>query len=266
MTFSKRIKTNKANAVTIYTRVNEYPDVFHVENGLLFCNYCDLIIYEDNQSKKNQKTLETTLFATDSKRKVIKELIKAFASTNIPIEKINHLLPFFKKYFNEGGAIPQAPILRQLYLPSVFKNHAKTLLSIINSKPVWMSLSVIPQLIHVSCPAHILNLIGREYEKESQNEMIKTIHTTLQNLQDVGVITIYIYFILIYAKEFVQDFDFFQQQNKSVFSFVEGRLQQLTSFIKSNTTAPYFSPEIENIICQHLFNPDDFYPIFYQAF
>ena len=43
MTFSKRIKTNKANAVTIYTRVNEYPDVFHVENGLLFCNYCDLM-------------------------------------------------------------------------------------------------------------------------------------------------------------------------------------------------------------------------------
>ena len=96
--------------------------------------------------------------------------------------------------------------------------------------------------------------------------MIKTIHTTLQNLRDVGVITIYIYFISIYAKEFVQDLDFFQQQNKPVFSFVEGRLQQLTAFIESNTTAPYFGPEIENIICQHLFNSDDFYPILRQAF
>ena len=69
-------------------------------------------IYEDNQSKKNQKTLETTLLAADSKREVIEELIKAFASANIPIEKINHLLPFFKKYLKEGDAIPQA----QLYV------------------------------------------------------------------------------------------------------------------------------------------------------
>ncbi|GET00257.1 CGG triplet repeat-binding protein 1 [Rhizophagus clarus] len=159
MTFSKRTKTNKANAVTVYTRVNEHPDVFCVESGLLFCNYCDLTvewrhrstvdshclgkkhlaqkkIYEDNQSKKNQKTLKTTLLAADSKREVIEELIKAFASANIPIEKINHLLLFFKKYLKEGGAIPQAPTLRQLYLPSVFKNHAEILLSIFNSKPV----------------------------------------------------------------------------------------------------------------------------------
>ena len=110
------------------------------------------------------------------------------------------------------------------------------------------------------------NFFRHEYEEESQNETIKTIHTILQNLQDVGVITIYIYFISIYAKEFVQDLDFFQKQNKPVFPFVEGRLQQLTAFIESNTTAPYFGPEIENIIRQHLFNPDDFYPIFRQAF
>ncbi|GBB99615.1 hypothetical protein RclHR1_03580022 [Rhizophagus clarus] len=135
MTFSKCTKTNKANAVTVYTRVNEHPDVFRVESGLLFCNYCDLTvewrhksivdshclrkkhltqkkIYEDNQSKKNQKILETTLLAANSKREVIEELIKAFASANIPIEKINHLLPFFKKYLKEGDAIPQA----QLYV------------------------------------------------------------------------------------------------------------------------------------------------------
>jgi len=105
----------------------------------------------------------------------------------------------------------------------------------------------------------------REYE-ESPNETVKTIHTTLQNLQDIGIITIYIYFISIYAKEFVQDLDFFQQQNKPVFPFVEGRLQQLTAFIKSNITAPYFGSEIENIISQHFFNPDDFYSIFRQAF
>ena len=180
--------------------------------------------------------METTLLAADSKREVIEELIKAFASADIPIEKINHLLPFFKKYFKEGGAIPQAPTLCQLYLPSIFKNHAENLLSIFNSKSVCIIMDelsnncvrsvvntlftylqdtklvsvnflkcvnnttieqtfllilhsynislnisylflfnsaaymkkyfcevlkpVMPQLIHIPCPAHILNLIG----------------------------------------------------------------------------------------------------------
>ena len=259
MSFRKRTKTNKANAVSVYTRMKEHPDVFRVESGLLFCNYCDLSvewrhkstvdshclgkkhlaqkkIYEANQSKSNQQTLETTLLAADSKREVVENLIQAFASANIPLEKINHLLPFFKKYLKEGGAIPQAPTLRQLYLPSVFENHAKTLLSIFNSNPVCIIMNelsddcarsvvntlftyrqntklvsvdflqrvnnttigqtllpilhsynislniprlflsdsaaymkkcfrevlkpVMPQLIHVPCPAHILNLIG----------------------------------------------------------------------------------------------------------
>ena len=61
----------------------------------------------------------------------------------------------------------------------------------------------------------------REYEEESRNETVKTIYTTLQNLRDTGIITIYIYFISVFAKEFVQDLDFFQQQNKPVFPFVE---------------------------------------------
>ncbi|GBC17893.1 hypothetical protein GLOIN_2v1761146 [Rhizophagus irregularis DAOM 181602=DAOM 197198] len=110
------------------------------------------------------------------------------------------------------------------------------------------------------------NQTRREYEEESQNETVKTIYTTSQNLRDIGIITIYIYFISIFAKEFVQDLDFFQQQNKPVFPFVEGRLQQFTAFIESNITALHFGSEIENIIQQHLFNPNDFYPIFRQAF
>ncbi|RGB26376.1 hypothetical protein C1646_770492 [Rhizophagus diaphanus] len=83
-------------------------------------------------------------------------------------------------------------------------------------------------------------VLKREYEEESQNETVKTIYTTLQNLRDTGIITIYIYFISIFTKEFVQDLDFFQQQNKPVFPFVEGQLQQLTAFIESNITASYF--------------------------
>ena len=60
--------------------------------------------------------------------------------------------------------------------------------------------------------------------------------------------------------------DFFQQQNKPVFLFVKGQLQQLTAFIESNINASYFGSEIENIIIQHSFNPDHIYQIFRYAF
>ena len=50
MTFRKRTKTNKANAITVYTRVKEHSDIFCVESSLLFCNYCDLTVKWRNKS------------------------------------------------------------------------------------------------------------------------------------------------------------------------------------------------------------------------
>ena len=34
----------KVSSITAYTRVDEYKEVFRVDNGLLFCNYCDLSV------------------------------------------------------------------------------------------------------------------------------------------------------------------------------------------------------------------------------
>ncbi|RGB26016.1 hypothetical protein C1646_770979 [Rhizophagus diaphanus] len=65
-----------------------------------------------------------------------KKLIEAFAAANIPLEKINCLLPFFKKHVKNGGSIPQAPTLRQNYLPSVFDKHFQSLKLLFDSKPV----------------------------------------------------------------------------------------------------------------------------------
>ena len=62
-----------------------------------------------SKKTKNQQTLETTLTIANSKREMIEDLIQAFAGADIPLEKINSLIPFFKKYVKEGGAIPQAP-------------------------------------------------------------------------------------------------------------------------------------------------------------
>src|SRR3954451_7316193 len=152
-------KRQKLCAVTVHTRVKDYNGIFRVDNGLLFCNYCDLSIewkhkstidahctskkhgsqkkiFETKEKAKSQQTLQTTLLSMQSKKEVIEDLIEAFANADIPLEKVNNLLPFFKKHLKEGGAIPQAPTLRQLYLPRVFNKHADTLKSIFNSKPV----------------------------------------------------------------------------------------------------------------------------------
>ena len=79
------------------------------------------IKHEAKQQVSHQQTLQTTLRAADSKKIVIEDLIDAFVGADIPLQKVDKLLPFFKKHLKEGGAIPQAPTLRQIYLPNVFE-------------------------------------------------------------------------------------------------------------------------------------------------
>src|SRR6266480_424115 len=71
-----------------------------------------------------------------------------------------------------------------------------------------------------------------EYEKDKSNESVSAINEMLQDERKKGMIIIYLNFIAHFAQEFVQDLDFFQQQNKPVFSFVEGCLEQLTSYLE----------------------------------
>src|SRR5436305_2684779 len=145
--------------VTVYTRCNEYNGVFRVDDKVLFCNYCNVSVewrqkttvdnhcnsqkhitsmksYKDKEQNKTQLTLATTQEAAESKKRVIEDLIEAFATADIPLEKVNSLLPFFKKHVKNGGSIPKAPTLRQLYLPNVFEKHYQSLKLFFDSKPV----------------------------------------------------------------------------------------------------------------------------------
>jgi len=60
--------------------------------------------------------------------------------------------------------------------------------------------------------------------------------------------------------------DFFQQQNKPVFPFIEGRLEQLTSYLEGNIITQDFGPDIHSLILQFQFNSEDVYAIFRSAF
>ena len=88
----------------------------------------------------------------------------------------------------------------------------------------------------------------------------------MQNEQELGVITIYLHFISSYAKEFVQDLDFFQKLKKPVFPFVELRLQHLTAYIETYRNSDNFGGILESLITSLRFNPHEFYSIFRAAF
>ena len=86
----------------------------------------------------------------------------------------------------------------------------------------------------------------REYEEESRNETIMAINITFQNPRKIGIITIYIHFISIYAKEFVQDLDFFKSKMSQFFLLLRvdcSNLQHILSQILLHL-------EIENLICR----------------
>jgi hypothetical protein len=105
-----------------------------------------------------------------------------------------------------------------------------------------------------------------ELANEPTNDTLQKISTTLSNSHEFGIISIYTHFISIYAKQFIQDTDFFQQQNKPVFPYIEGRLCQLSAFLESNCNSSNFSLDLDTTITFHNFNTYDFYSIFRSAF
>ncbi|CAI2177725.1 8006_t:CDS:2, partial [Funneliformis geosporum] len=105
--------------VTIYTHVAEYSNDFRVDDSVTHC--AKKREYE-NKEKTNgnflqQRTIASTILNANSKKELIEDLIHAFAVANIPLEKVNSLLPFFQKHIKQEEFIPQAPTLRQIYLP-----------------------------------------------------------------------------------------------------------------------------------------------------
>jgi len=122
-------KKRKHNQITVQTRVEQNPEEFRVDNDILFCNFCDHSVdwtrkstvddhlkslthknkkaaYENKKCQMHQQTIKTSLTSFESRKLIIHDLIEAFAAADIPLEKVNSLLPFFKKHCKEGGTIP----------------------------------------------------------------------------------------------------------------------------------------------------------------
>ncbi|EXX54668.1 CGG triplet repeat-binding protein 1 [Rhizophagus irregularis DAOM 181602=DAOM 197198] len=111
-------KRRRTEHYTVNTRVKEIPGEFLVDNGILYCNFCDhsidwmrkstvddhlnIITHKnkkrlfENKKHWQQQTIDTTLSSSESKKAIIHDLIEAFTITDIPLEKVNFLLVFFK--------------------------------------------------------------------------------------------------------------------------------------------------------------------------
>ncbi|CAI2200989.1 18844_t:CDS:1, partial [Funneliformis geosporum] len=86
------------------------------------------------------RTIASTILNANSKKELIEDLIHAFAVADIPLEKVNSLLPFFQKHIKQGGFIPQAPTLRQIYLPQVFEKHLDQIKLLFENKSVAITM------------------------------------------------------------------------------------------------------------------------------
>ena len=86
---------------------------------------------------------------------VVEDLVEAFLGADIPLQKVDQLLSFFKKYLKEGGAIPKAPTIQQIYLPSVFEKHITSLKLLFDSMPI----SIIMDESLDSCARSVVNTI-----------------------------------------------------------------------------------------------------------
>ena len=73
-------------------------------------------------------------------------------------------------------------------------------------------------------------LLRNFYLEEQKNDSNETIEKLVEIFNDStknGCIQIYLSFIKIHAQKFINDLNFFQQENLPLFPFIEGRLEQL---------------------------------------
>ena len=110
------------------------------------------------------------------------------------------------------------------------------------------------------------NFFNEELSLNPGHETLIEITSLLNSQYHHGIINIYIYFITNFAKQFVDDLDFFQTQNKPLSPYVEFRLSNLTAYINNNRSSDFFGRGLEEMITSLGFNTDDFYPIFRNSF
>ena len=101
-----------------------------------------------------------------------------------------------------------------------------------------------------------------EEQRNDSNEMIENLVKIFNDTTNNGCVQIYLSFIKIYAQKFINDLNFFQQENLPLFPFVEGRLEQLGVYIDNGMSMENFDQTLIALIQNLNFAPESFYLIF----
>ena len=87
-----------------------------------------------------------------------------------------------------------------------------------------------------------------EENKENSTSVIEKINSIFTDQQLNGRVEIYLAFIQENAQQFVIDLDFFQQETKPIFPFIEQRLQQLETRITMGKTMTNFGSTMDLVL------------------
>ena len=119
---------NVTGKITVSSSVKEYPTIFYEDDGLLFCKICchsvDLKssgIKDHLQSKshKNKREVQETMSASvlrqvtlttvqksqESRSKFVTGFVKMCLASNMPLEKVDKMIPWIKKMNHHGRAL-----------------------------------------------------------------------------------------------------------------------------------------------------------------
>ncbi|CAG8690142.1 4987_t:CDS:1, partial [Racocetra fulgida] len=62
--------------------------------------------FESQENTQKQMSIQASLSAIEIKNELIEELVESFIIADILLEKVDRLLPFFKKHLKYGETIP----------------------------------------------------------------------------------------------------------------------------------------------------------------
>ncbi|RHZ53786.1 hypothetical protein Glove_437g46 [Diversispora epigaea] len=183
------------------SRAREFLEDLFVDNNKLFYKFCNISIGWQNKAtitthinskvhkdsrrsyiaanrNDRQQSLHTTMVVADGRKQIIHDLVKAWVEADIPLEKINKLRDFFKKYCKEGGSIPLADSIRKHHLSGIFEQHYEQLREIFCVNNVTVGQLVLKTLVEWEIPFTYPYLIVSDsaaYMKKSVREILQPV-------------------------------------------------------------------------------------------
>ncbi|GBC26506.2 CGG triplet repeat-binding protein 1 [Rhizophagus irregularis DAOM 181602=DAOM 197198] len=105
--------------------------------------------------------------SADERERVNTDVVAAFTSADIPLEKIEKLKPFLLKYCKNGGLITGANQLREKYLPLSYEIEFQKLKTVIVNKSICLTIDETTD----RCGRHAVNIL---FSFDNQTKLART--------------------------------------------------------------------------------------------